>query len=111
MTFHVYMLHCAGGNFYVGQTDNLERRFSEHESGLIPGYTQNRRPVKLVWTDSFQTRDDAKVVEKKLKGWTKAKKLALIRGNWDGISLLARNRVEKEKAALRQAQGNGGVGA
>ena len=92
MAFWTYMLHCRGGSFYVGHTDDLYRRIDEHQSGLIAGFTADRLPVALVWSDSFQTRDDAKAAEHKLKGWSRAKKPALIRGDWDRISLLARSK-------------------
>jgi putative endonuclease len=90
VSFWAYLLHCDGGYFYVGQTDDLERRLNEHQSGAYRGYTFLRRPVKLVWSQEFQTRDDAKAAEAQLKGWSRAKKLALIRGDWERISVLAR---------------------
>ncbi len=99
MTFWAYMLHCAGGSFYVGHTDDLERRIAEHETGVLPGFTRNHRPVKLVWSDAFPSRYEALSAERKIKGWSRAKKLALIRGDWGEISRLAKN-----KAGLRQAQ-------
>lgn len=86
------MLHCRGGYFYVGHTDDLERRIGEHKSGLIPGFTAERHPVELVWAQEFPTRDEAKASERQLKGWSRAKKLALIRGDWDRISALARKK-------------------
>ena len=90
MSFWAYMLHCANQTFYVGHTDNLEQRIGQHESGAMPGYTQTRLPVKLVWSESFQTRLEALEAERKLKGWSRAKKLALIRGDWAMIQSLAR---------------------
>ena len=103
MAFWVYMVHCADQTFYVGHSDNLERRIAQHEAGVTPGYTQTRLPVKLVWHEYFATRMEALEAERKIKGWSKAKKLALIRGDWSLISLLAQNR-EKRKGGLRQAQ-------
>ena len=84
------MLHCRGGYFYVGHTDDIDRRIGEHKSGLVPGFTADHQPVELVWSDQFASRDDAKAAERKLKGWSRAKKLALIRGDWDRISDLAK---------------------
>jgi len=77
--FWAYMLHCRGGAFYVGHTDDLERRFAQHESGAIKGFTSDRLPVKLVWSQEFGTRFEAKEAERRLKGWSRAKKMALIR--------------------------------
>ena len=94
------MLHCRGGYFYVGHTDDLERRIGDHQSGLIPGFTADHQPVELVWSDQFTNRDDAKAAERKLKGWSRAKKLALIRGDWDRISVLAK---KKDSASTSSA--------
>ena len=92
MAFWTYMLHCAGGSFYVGHTDDLEQRVAQHDAGLFKGYTAKRLPVRLVWSESFQTRLDALDCERRLKGWSRAKKFALIRGDWAGLSAAARNR-------------------
>lgn len=90
MAYWVYMLHCYGGRYYVGHTDNLERRLAEHESGHIKGFTSDRLPVTLVWSEVFVNRIDAKAFEHQLKGWGRAKKQALIRGDWTAISQLAK---------------------
>jgi putative endonuclease len=105
MSFWVYMLHCNGGHFYVGHTDDIVRRVAQHNSGALGGYTHSRRPVALVWAEHFPTRDQAKAAEHRIKGWSRAKKLALIRGDWTDISNLAHNSAQK--ASLRQAQGYG----
>ncbi len=86
------MLHCRGGAFYAGHTDDLDRRIGEHRSGRIPGFTHDKLPVELVWSEEFQTRDEAKAMEKRIKGWGRAKKMALIRGDWEEISLLAKKK-------------------
>ena len=87
--FYVYMLECADYSYYVGHTDNLEVRISQHHFGSIPGYTHDRRPLKLVWHEHFQSRDAAFRVERRIKGWSRAKKNALINGDWKLIQLLA----------------------
>jgi putative endonuclease len=89
--FHCYLLHCADNSYYCGHTDDIDLRFAQHQSGYFSGYTYKRRPVTLVWNDAFQTRDDAKAAEKRIKGWSRAKKEALISGDWDLISQLAKN--------------------
>ena len=81
MPFWTYILHCRGGTFYVGHTDDLERRMAEHEVGLRPGYTSDRRPVALVWSQEVTTREEAVAAERRIKGWSQLKKLALIRGD------------------------------
>ena len=90
MTFWTYMLHCADRTFYVGHTDNLEIRMAQHESGALRGYTSTRLPVTLVWSENFQTRIEAVEAERRLKGGSRAKKLALIRSDWAQISELSR---------------------
>ena len=92
MAFWCYLLHCSGGAFYVGHTDDLERRVAEHQVGVIPGFTRDHLPVKLVWSEAFPTRLEALEAEKRIKGWSRAKKLALIRGDWGEISLLAKKK-------------------
>ena len=92
MSFWAYMLHCRGGTFYVGHTDDLERRVGQHQSGRVAGFTADRLPVVLAWSAQFETRDEAKRAEKQLKGWSREKKLALIRGDWPRISALAKGK-------------------
>ena len=69
---------------------DLTKRIAEHQSGTFPGYTYSRRPVELVWSEHFDRITDAIAVERKLKGWSRAKKQALIRGDWSGIRQLSR---------------------
>ena len=95
MAFYTYMLHCADRSFYVGHTDDLQTRVAQHEAGGIASYTQIRRPVKLVWSQEFSTRIEAIEAERQIKGWSRAKKLALIREDWDLISILAHSNKDK----------------
>ena len=99
------MLHCRGGYFYVGHTDDLERQIGDHMSGLIPGFTADHQPVELAWAQDFPSRNEAKSCEMQLKGWSRPKKLALIRGDWGRISLLA-----KSKDSPSTGSGRSGVG-
>ena len=92
MSFWLYILKCADESYYVGHTDNLERRISQHEQGLIVGYTSTRRPVQLVHTQVFPTREEALAAERQIKGWSRKKKEAMIRGDWTAVSALARSR-------------------
>ena len=90
MTFWAYILHCSDGSYYVGHTDDLEARVGQHQSGQIPGYTLGRRPLTLAWSQEFPDRDSAFGAERQIKGWSRVKKEALIRGDWDGVRLLSR---------------------
>jgi predicted GIY-YIG superfamily endonuclease len=78
MSFWVYILHCADGSYYTGHTDNLERRVAEHQVGELPGYTLSRRPVALVYSEAFTTREEALACERRIKGWSRQKKEAMI---------------------------------
>jgi len=89
MSFWVYILRCADRSYYTGHTDNLEERIAKHQMGEIEGYTSTRRPVKLLFSEEFSTRAEALAVERQIKGWTRRKKEALIRGDWSEVSRLA----------------------
>ena len=89
MGFWVYILRCADRSYYTGHTDNLEERIAKHQMGEIEGYTSTRRPVKLLFSEEFSTRAEALAVERQIKGWTRRKKEALIRGDWSEVSRLA----------------------
>ena len=86
------MLRCADNSYYVGHTDNLGYRIGQHQSGELPGYTHSRRPVSLIWSETFPTRHEALTQERRIKGWSRAKKAAMARGDWQRVSELARNR-------------------
>ena len=90
MTFWAYVLRCSDGSYYTGHTDELEARLAAHESGEFEGYTAKRRPVTLVWSQEFSTREEALSAERRIRGWSRAKKEALIRGDWEGVQLLSR---------------------
>ncbi|MGB3469968.1 MAG: Mov34/MPN/PAD-1 family protein [Erythrobacter sp.] len=92
MPFWTYMLHCNAGVLYTGQTDNLEHRIADHKAGRFAGFSKNYLPVELVWSQEFATREEAKSAEKRIKGWSRGKKLALIRGDWSEISRLAKSK-------------------
>ena len=83
--FFVYMLRCADQSYYVGHTDDLERRIGQHQAGDVEGYTRQRRPIELVWAQETATREEALAAELRIKGWARAKKEALIRGDWKAV--------------------------
>ena len=88
------MLRCADGSYYVrsARGTDLDKRLAEHQAGTYPGYTSQRRPVEVVWSQHFERITDAIAAEHHIKGWSRAKKEALIRGDWAAISRLARRR-------------------
>jgi predicted GIY-YIG superfamily endonuclease len=97
MGFWVYMLRCADGSYYVGHTDDIEKRIPEHESGAGCGYTSTRQPVRVVFTEEFAAREEALAAEVQIKGWSRRKKEALIQRDWTAITRLARRRTPFRK--------------
>ena len=88
---YVYMLECRDGRYYVGITrKTLEARIGEHNAGVVNGFTRSRRPVRLVFYQEFQRITDAIAVERQIKGWSRAKKKALIRGDFDAVRRLSK---------------------
>ncbi|MDE3225910.1 MAG: GIY-YIG nuclease family protein [Nitrospirota bacterium] len=92
MGFWVYILQCADGSYYTGHTDDLEKRITEHKSGQLGGYTATRLPVNLIYSEEFHTREQTLACERQIKGWSRKKKEAMIRGDWAEVSRLARTR-------------------
>ncbi len=91
--FYVYMLKCSDGSYYTGHTENLELRFEQHKDGAYDGYTKIRRPLELVYKRVFSSREAAFSAEQKIKGWSRKKKEALIRNDWEEISRLAKKQT------------------
>ena len=102
MPYVVYILECSDRSYYTGSTNDINKRLWQHQQGVEPtSYTYSRRPVKLVWT-SQETRHyyDALRWERQIKGWSRVKKQALIRGDLDAIHEIVqteRKRREQKK--------------
>ena len=92
----MYILECADGSYYVGSTEDIERRIWEHNEGIGAKYTARRRPVKVVYAAEFQSIAEA--YERQVQGWRRAKREALIRGDYDALPELARKDFEKYRA-------------
>jgi putative endonuclease len=87
----LYIVRCADGSYYAGTArGGLERRIAEHNEGYFGGYTAARRPVSLVFSQWFDRITDAIAAERQVKGWSRAKKEALIRGDFDALRVLAK---------------------
>ncbi|MCZ6535896.1 MAG: GIY-YIG nuclease family protein [Chloroflexi bacterium] len=83
-------MRCSDGSYYVGHTDSLERRIVAHNRGNIPGYTSGHRPLDRVFAEEFQSRDEAFQRKRQVKGWSRRKKEALIKQDWEHLRQLAR---------------------
>jgi putative endonuclease len=89
--YYVYILKCSDNSYYTGVTNNIDRRFAEHQSGYNPeSYTFSRRPLELVFSEYFTNPRQAIAFEKQVKGWSRAKKEDLIAGDWKRIVELAK---------------------
>ncbi len=88
--YFVYIVECIDGSYYTGVTSKLEKRIEEHNLGFYKGYTSSRLPVKLVYSNRFTEINDAIKAEKQIKGWSRAKKEALIIGDFDLLRKLSK---------------------
>jgi tRNA/rRNA methyltransferase len=85
---YVYIVRCADQSLYIGETDDLDFRLTKHNDGSAGVFTRRRRPVVLVYSEVHPTREAALKRERQLKGWTRAKKEALIAGDSSLLKVL-----------------------
>lgn len=98
MIIHVYILRCRDGSYYVGLTrTDLDFRIAQHNAGTFRGYTHSRRPVALLWSQEFANPQDAIAAERQVKGWGRAKKEALIAGDFALLKELSRRPSTRRK--------------
>lgn len=90
--FYFYILQCSDGSYYIGHTDNIEKRIAEHKAKKYAGYTATRLPVRLKYTYECESRESVIELEQKVKKWSRRKKEALIAQNWDLLKLLAKRK-------------------
>jgi putative endonuclease len=96
--YSVYILECSDGSYYTGVTNDLERRLWEHDTGFKNKcYTYSKRPVKLKYYETTNDIYQAILREKQIKGWSRKKKEALFKEDWDEL-------IKLSKSAIRQAQ-------
>ncbi len=91
---YMYILECADGSFYTGSTKYIKRRLAQHQSGEGANHTSKFLPGKLIYYESFDRIDDAFYREKQVQGWSRAKKIALIKKDFDLLRLLSKNRMK-----------------
>jgi putative endonuclease len=89
MTCYCYILECSDGSYYTGSTKNLELRLQQHQNGEGANHTKKRLPVKLVYVELFDRIDKAFYREKQIQGWSRAKKEALINGEFNRLPELS----------------------
>jgi len=95
-TYTTYILKCSDDTYYVGFTSNIDKRVIEHNTSRFENsYTSTRLPVELVYTEHFQYPNNGIKREKQIKRWSKAKKIALINGEYDELTPLAKKKFKK----------------
>ena len=103
MGLGVYIILCNDDTFYTGVSRDVEKRFYIHCEGLDPdSYTYNRRPLKLMWANYFQSNTEAIFWEKKIKGWSHKKKEALINGRFEDLPGLSVCRNETHFSRVKK---------
>ena len=107
MSFWAYLLRCGDGSYYAGHTDNLEGRVGQHVLGRGCEYTAQRQPVAFAWAQDFASRIEALEAERRIKGWSRAKKEALIAGDWERVSRLAVSYAARASTSSARTVGGG----
>lgn len=99
--FWVYMVLCADSSYYIGMTNDVDRGIGQHNAGAVPDcYTFSRRPVRLLYAESFRDANDAIRWEKQIKKWSRAKKAALASGDFERLRQLSRGKSQGEYPTL-----------
>lgn len=75
----IYILLCSDGSFYTGSTNNVDKRFKDHQEGRGARYTKSHKPVKIIYKENFATKSEALKREAEIKSWPKVKKEKLVR--------------------------------
>lgn len=100
--FYVYILQCSDKSYYIGQTTQPETLVQQHATKRIY-YTALRLPVTIMYTREFTDIAEATRFEIQIKGWSRAKKEALMVGDFEAIKMLSRKKFKpKENASITQ---------
>ena len=90
---YTYILGCSNGSYYTGSTRNLARRLQEHADGIGSKHTRRYAPVELLYYETYERIDWAYYREQQIKGWSRGKKEALMRGDLEELSELSKCRI------------------
>jgi predicted GIY-YIG superfamily endonuclease len=88
--FYVYILRCADGSYYVGSAQNVAARVKAHNDGHGAAFTFKHRPVRVVYSEAFDSKVQAVTRERQLKRWSRPKKVALVAGNLSRLKDLSK---------------------
>ena len=75
----VYVLLCSDGSFYVGYSDNVKKRFLDHQKGKGGRYTRSHKPIRIVYSEQLDTKSEALKREFEIKSWSREKKINLLK--------------------------------
>ena len=98
----MYILKCARGEYYIGSTNNLDRRIQEHQNGMGSNFSWKYLPVELIYHEEFPSVEDAFKREKQIQKWSRAKKEALIRGDIETLKDLAKNHTDHKRPGFHR---------
>ena len=101
----MYILQCSDGSFYTGSTNDLVRRIEQHKNGEGAEYTKLHLPVKLVYYETFDRVDFAFEREKQVQKWSRAKKIALIKGDIELLKKLSKNKSDLDLKVPEPVEG------
>lgn len=98
----VYILRCSDGSYYTGSTNNLELRLAQHAAGEGGQWTRSRLPVHLVFAQDFPSEHQAFLCERQIKGWSRAKKEALTRSDFEALVELSQSSIARQEGGVEQ---------
>lgn len=90
--YHLYILLCNDGTYYIGSTRNVDARVMRHNEGRASNYTAIRRPLTLAYTEAYPDQSAAMRREQQLKGWSHQKRQALVDGDLERLKQLSKRR-------------------
>ena len=109
---YTYLVRCSDGTYYVGSTWDVQARVWQHNSPDLGAlYTRRRQPVELVWCCWFDSIEQAFLFEKRIQGWSRAKREALIRGEYAALPDLSRRPSVQRRLRAEGERGDGGFEA
>ncbi|WP_228237110.1 GIY-YIG nuclease family protein [Allomuricauda sp. M10] len=100
----VYILKCSDGSYYTGSTIDLEKRISEHQDGKGANHTKKRLPVKLIYVEEYLNIASAFEREKQIQGWSRAKKEALVMGEYQALPDLSECKNESNYRYFKEVK-------
>ena len=95
MKGYTYILRCSDDSYYTGSTNDIDKRIAQHQAGEGANYTKKRLPIELIYFEEFQRVDEAFLREKQIQGWSRAKKEALIKGNFQKLQEASKSKASK----------------